>query len=230
MPDWEMRFGTEHARRSGRSWWSLRYTDGRIAHEWDADPGSPNGHVDWPRMPYQGRQSLRLYCPNGQMAQLGSTADSTGRLFQFKIAHASAGMGGPNIIGRETLAHVIGIVHGVDGQCTCYAWEPLPAPAPPVDCPPPPGPAPSMRHIFDRSVAVPDLEHEIAEWRAAQAAFDAFAQLPGVREWEVLYRAWEAAGGGRLIGPWDDSVYRIGYQNVGRLNADVLGLDDGEGR
>ena len=99
------------ARLTGRSFWALRYTDGRIVTE---------GDIDWSLAPLRGRQQLRLYCPSGEVAELGNTTDATGRLFQLKVA--VRGMGG----GKEVLAHLIGIITGPDGACRCAAWEPDP--------------------------------------------------------------------------------------------------------
>lgn len=96
------------ARLTGRASWSLRYTDGRIVTE---------GEVDWSLAPQQGRQSLRLYCPDGQVAELGNSQDSTGRLFQLKGGTLTAGKG------RRTDFHLIGMVDGTDGHCRCAAWE-----------------------------------------------------------------------------------------------------------
>lgn len=97
------------ARITGQSLWSLRYMDGRVISE---------GEVDWSLAPFKGRQSLRLYCPNGKVAELGNTQDATGRLFQLKAGTASVGAG------RSLQAHIIGIISGTDGQCKCAAWEP----------------------------------------------------------------------------------------------------------
>jgi hypothetical protein len=99
------------ARLTGRSYWSLRYMDGRVVTE---------GEVDWSLAPTKGRQSLRLYCPDGRVAELGNTEDATGRLFQLKVGLRSAGAG------KSTLAHVIGILSGLNGECRVYAWEPDP--------------------------------------------------------------------------------------------------------
>lgn len=99
------------ARLTGRSYWSLRYTDGRVVTE---------GEVDWSLAPTKGRQSLRLFCPDGRVAELGNTEDATGRLFQLKVGLRSSGLG------KSTLAHLIGILVGTDGQASCYAWEPEP--------------------------------------------------------------------------------------------------------
>jgi hypothetical protein len=97
------------ARVQGRSLWRLKYSDGSVANEWD---------VDWSLAPQKRRQALRLYCPNGQVAELGDPtgADATDRLFQLKVAAICAG------VGRATLAHIIGIVDGLNGECQYAAW------------------------------------------------------------------------------------------------------------
>lgn len=102
------------ARVTGRSWWAVRFHGGKIITEWQRD---------WLDVPKKGRQSIRLYCPNGQVAELGNDGgDATDRIFQFKRAFAqvSIGAGGS---GRGTSAHVIGMIHGTDGQCTCWRWD-----------------------------------------------------------------------------------------------------------
>lgn len=96
------------ARVARRSYWRLRYTDGRIVAEWE---------VDWSLAPASGRQALRLYAPNGKVAELGNTTDATGRLFQLKSAIVTAGAG------HGTTAHIIGIIDDNDGNCQCAAWE-----------------------------------------------------------------------------------------------------------
>ena len=96
----------------GRSYWEVRYHDGRVVREWECD---------WSMLPIRGRVEVRLACPNGRVAVLGNTKDATDRLFQFKCAQVSASVGGPS--SRSVLAHVIGLIHGTDGQCTLYAWE-----------------------------------------------------------------------------------------------------------
>lgn len=96
------------ARMTGTSLWSLRFTDGRVVTE---------GEVDWSLAPMKGRQAIRLYCPNGKVAELGNTEDATGRLFQLKGATATAGRR------SRTDFHLIGLLVGTDGQASCYAWE-----------------------------------------------------------------------------------------------------------
>jgi hypothetical protein len=200
-PDWEARFGGNHAARTGRSWWALRFTDGKIVHEWDEDPGSPNGHADWPRLRKGGRQSLRLYCPNRQMVQLGDTgADLTGKLFQLKIAIRTVAFGEgvpPEMLGNHVQAHLVGMIHETDGTAICYAWEPLPEPIPDG--------WPNMTQA--------QMENPVAFER-----------------WKREHDEWLRNAGGRLVGPWDDNVYRMQYHQLGMLNADHLGIDDGEGR
>lgn len=82
--------------------------DGRIIAEWERD---------WLDLPRRGRQSIRLYCPSGRVGELGNTTDATDRIFQLKQGTVSVGEK------RQTLSHIIGLIHGTDGQCTCYAWD-----------------------------------------------------------------------------------------------------------
>lgn len=100
-----MNVGSFRARLLGRSLWSLKYLDGKVINEWD---------MDWTQAPLAGRRSLRLYAPNGQMAEV--TTDLEQRLFQFKQAELFGGT-------RRTLSHVIGVVDGDNGECQCHAWE-----------------------------------------------------------------------------------------------------------
>lgn len=99
---------TLRARATGRSWWMVRYSDGRIINEWDGP--------DWSLLPRRGLVAVRLVCPNGKVAELGNSLDASGRLFQLKVGNLTGAR-------RSIDAHVIGIVHGTDGQATCAAWE-----------------------------------------------------------------------------------------------------------
>ncbi len=96
------------ARFARRSFWQLRYTNGRIINEWE---------LDWSLMPHEGRQAVRLYCPNGDVAELGNDQDATGRLFQLKGAVLTAG------VGRYVDFQLIGLVDQPDGGCQCAVWE-----------------------------------------------------------------------------------------------------------
>lgn len=96
------------ARITQRPYWAVRFTDGRIIAQWQRD---------WLDLPRKGRQSIRLYCPNSEVRELGSSVDATDRLFQFTVAVASSD-------GRRgDLAQVIGMIHSTNGDCTLYAWD-----------------------------------------------------------------------------------------------------------
>jgi hypothetical protein len=97
-----------YARASGRSWWAMRYTDGAVVEEW---------RRDWTELPRKGRQKVRLYCPDGQVAELGSDRDNTGRFVQLKLAVASTATG------RSVLAHLIGYVYGLGGETSFACWD-----------------------------------------------------------------------------------------------------------
>jgi hypothetical protein len=91
------------ARVTGRSWWRVRYADGTVINEWDGP--------DWSLLPRRGLVAVRL-C---------NSVDASDRLFQLKC--------GVRAVGRaktEALAHLIGIVHGINGESHCAAWEPDP--------------------------------------------------------------------------------------------------------
>lgn len=128
------------ARTTGRCWWRVRYHDGRVTNEWDGP--------DWSLLPRTGLVAVRLYCPNGKVAELGNSVDASDRLFQLKGGTLTAGKG------RRTDFHLIGLVTGTDGQCRCAAWE---------------------------------------------------------------------YGPGRLL-TFEDNVYAMQYQSIGRLNFEVLGI------
>lgn len=99
-----------------RPYWSLLYTDGRVVNEWE-------GH-DWTQAPKKGRKALRLYCPSGEMAEVGDVHgnDAHDRLFQFKVGRIGVGLVGGGV-SRETTAYVIGCIHSTDGGCVLYAWR-----------------------------------------------------------------------------------------------------------
>jgi hypothetical protein len=99
---------TALARATRRSWWVMRYTDGSVIPEWQRD---------WTELPLRGRQKVRLYCPNGQVAELGSDGENSGRFVQLKLAVASTAAG------RHTLAHLIGYVYGLNGETSFACWD-----------------------------------------------------------------------------------------------------------
>jgi hypothetical protein len=102
---------TDYARLTKKSCWEILYTDGRIFREWQRD---------WSELPYSGRSKLRLYTPTGIYTELGSNKDNSGRFIQLKVAIASLGIGG---VGSNTFAHMIGYIHGFNGEMTCRVWD-----------------------------------------------------------------------------------------------------------
>src|SRR5438045_1985699 len=103
-----LHFDTLRARLHGYPYWQVRYVDGATISEWQG--------MDWTLLPREGRQSVRLYCPNGQVAELG-WSDSSWRPFQFKVGALVGGT-------RSTLAHVIGLITDqTTGDCTYAAWD-----------------------------------------------------------------------------------------------------------
>jgi hypothetical protein len=223
--DPESRRCAQHARQSRRSWWSARLsTIDDWVHEWDPDPSSPNGHIDWPRLPKYGRQALRLYCPNGKFAQLGDMKDASGKLFQFKSGTRNISIGGDVATEtRSVQAHVVGMVTGLDGECVLYAWELVPEPPIPADAPK----APIEQEWIAKSAEPGLYQAAVMDWEKRIGEYEL---TPQYRDWSKRYMAWEANAHGRLVGPLTDNVYQMTYQNVGRVSADHLGIDDGEGR
>jgi hypothetical protein len=109
-------------RLSGRSWWIGLYRDGRQCAEYDTlvntvlTPFGLGSTSRWGTVDKRGLISLRLLCPNGQIAQLDAKDDY--KFFQLKCAVAGAD-------GYRTYhAHVIGQLLAADGSCACWAWEP----------------------------------------------------------------------------------------------------------
>lgn len=120
-------------RRSGRSWWQCRYSDGRVVSEWDTLTGKllllPIGSSKtsrWEEIPKKGMIGLRLLCPNGMCGEL--EAPEGHKFFQLKVGGTSVTM----IVGQGQFssttshfqdAHIIGVVTSIDGDCFCRAWE-----------------------------------------------------------------------------------------------------------
>ena len=96
------------ARATRRSWWICKFTDGTVIPEYQRD---------WTELPLKGRQKVRLVCPNGQIAELGTDHDNTGRFVQLKLAVASTSTG------RQTLAHLIGYLYGLNGETSFACWD-----------------------------------------------------------------------------------------------------------
>lgn len=223
-PLWQVRLGLTKSKSTGRSWWSCRYTDGTIINEWDSDPGSPNKHVDWPRIRKRGMQKLRLYYPTGQLSELGDTRDSGGRFFQFKVSIRliTAGFGARGLVNHDlgekaVLAHVIGMVDSFNGECQCFAWEPLPMPDQPKQ---PKIPDPDDEYyLTGRPGLLADhyerYKNEMQEYRGS----------PEFIAWVHRVEQWNNNARGQ-INMFRDNVYTMKYMNVGKLGADHLGLNE----
>lgn len=93
-----------------KSLWAVLFRDGRVYDELNSD---------WLYLPQQGRIAVRLYCPNGQVAEFGShdNHDCSGKIFQLKQAFAT--VGGDNTV----LTHIIGMIDDINGNCTCIRWD-----------------------------------------------------------------------------------------------------------
>jgi len=105
------------ARATGRSYWAVRYANGDIRAEWAND---------WMKIPREGKQEIRLYCPNGQGATLEKTRNAgLGAIFHIGAVKAQVSIAA-GIGGRRQMANIIGIAHDDEGNCTIWAWEPVP--------------------------------------------------------------------------------------------------------
>ena len=119
-------FIADMIRRSGRSWWQARYSNGKVLSEWDTLlskillPSSSPRTSRWEEVPKKGMVGLRLLCPNGIAGEL--EAPEGFRFFQLKVGYFDVSIGKPGG-GRSTGAHIIGVVTGVNGDCLCRAWS-----------------------------------------------------------------------------------------------------------
>lgn len=101
--------GALRARFTGKSFWQVRYSNGRVISEWEG--------IDWIDIPRMGMNELRLICPSGEIAVMGNTRDATDRLFQVHGGILTMGAG------RRTTYQLIGLIVGSNGACQCAAWE-----------------------------------------------------------------------------------------------------------
>lgn len=105
-------------RATGRSWWQAKYSDGRELSEWQTL--KDRGNVEssrWQETPRKGMRALRLLCPNGEAGEVSATSDH--KLFQLRQVAFIPGQGR----GMQ-LAHLIGVIHDINGNCDCFVWEP----------------------------------------------------------------------------------------------------------
>lgn len=98
---------------SRRAYWVAHFRSGRTVAE---------NEVDWSLLPQKGLYKLHLVCPNTQVGVLEAQGDGEGRFVQFKLAYAH----GWGTQGPITEAHLIGLIHGTDGEATFWRWEPEP--------------------------------------------------------------------------------------------------------
>lgn len=121
---------TAMIRRSGRSWWQARYSDGKTLAEWDTLTDKvrlPTGlgkSSRWEEAPKLGMVGLRLLCPNGMAGEL--EAPEGYRFFQLKAGSMDVGIGftgGVTGVKQFCDAHIIGVVEDDEGNCLCRAWE-----------------------------------------------------------------------------------------------------------
>lgn len=112
-------------KRSGRSWWQARYSNGKVLSEWDTALGKllpiwTNSKASrWEEVPKKNMVGLRLLCPNGMAGEL--EAPEGHRFFQLKAGGMMVQMGGGSQ--RYVDAHIIGVVEDVEGNCLCRAWD-----------------------------------------------------------------------------------------------------------
>src|SRR5215472_520305 len=108
--------------QSGRAWWEVKYMGGDTVGEWET--GGVADRLAYPRLSLHARSNwqdldhyrivgARLWCPNGQVAEV--QAPGPYRTFQFKAGHATSE--GESI----TDAQVLGVI--IDDEGWCHAWE-----------------------------------------------------------------------------------------------------------
>lgn len=109
-------------RRSGRSWWQVRYCDGKVRSEWETLQGvtlflpiGSNSSSRWEDIAKRKMRGLYLLCPDGKAGALESNGDY--QFFQLKTGSLILGMG------STCRAHIIGKVDSDNGDCTCYVWD-----------------------------------------------------------------------------------------------------------
>jgi len=117
-------------KHSGRSWWQVRYSSGKILSEWGTLtdkvmlPVGRGNSSRWEEISKQGMVGLRLLCPNGMAGEL--EAPEGHRFFQLKVGGMNVGIGFTgNITGNNHFcdAHIIGVVEDIKGNCLCRVWE-----------------------------------------------------------------------------------------------------------
>lgn len=118
-----------------RSYWAAKLNTGewvseaRYVHDWRK---GEQRRIDWmDDMAATGDcmriTELWLLCPPSRTSPLGNTARlpivRPGSAFQFKIATSDNAIIGPGV--RTQQAHIIGRVDDAEGNCTCFAYDPV---------------------------------------------------------------------------------------------------------
>lgn len=112
---------------SGRSWWEVIYLGGKSVTEWqttgvmramESPIFAPGARSRWEDLDHSKIRTALLWCPDGSVGKVEAARPYS--VFQFKVGVAQAGRG------HSTQAHVMGAVHGVNGDCVfCEWWSPV---------------------------------------------------------------------------------------------------------
>jgi hypothetical protein len=189
--------GATRARRDGRAYWRLLYRGGRVVNEWDgADP--------WLEAPRQGREAIRLSCPDGQVATLGNEGgDASGRLLQFKVAEARL-MAGPTDEELEAVARLE--VSHRDGAVVQWQYGPT-------------------RVQIDRAAAALERLRHDPQVRGPRLGRRTLAYVIGLVHDDngaCTLMAWDAVAR-QLVGPLDDNVTHLAFHQTGPLAPVAMG-------
>ncbi len=115
-------------KRSGRSWWQVRYIDGKVLSEWETLqssvrlPISAGNSSRWEEIDKFGIVGIRLLCPSGIAAELEGKLGT--QFIQLKTGGIDVAFGSDiKGVRRYCDAHIIGAILDANGNCFCRAWE-----------------------------------------------------------------------------------------------------------
>jgi hypothetical protein len=112
-------------RISRRSWWEVQMVGGRTLGEWQTTGGLEMplarlaGLSRWSELDHSKVVAARLWCPNGEIAEVRATGPY--RVLQFKSGRRMA-MPGAGESDTVVEAHVIGTLIDDVGGCECWEW------------------------------------------------------------------------------------------------------------
>jgi hypothetical protein len=185
-------------RASGRAWWQARYSDGEVLNEWDTIPGRPLLPIPGPSI------SRWEEVPKKGMVGLrllcpngmaGELEAPEGyRFFQFKVTYFDLILFGGGSRRTQT-AHVIGVVKNADGNCFCRAWE-----------------------------IIPQSKLELSQLQTQLAVYKVGNQENKQKEIERLKGLIATKRLLWHLTQFEDNIYSMKYENLGKLNLDVQGL------